>query len=57
MKKSAIKKAIDEQHVKQLIALFPKGGTFLSLFNTLVIIIIKKLISPVSRSRILSILP
>ncbi|KAI9342735.1 hypothetical protein BD770DRAFT_398576 [Pilaira anomala] len=25
MKKSAIKKAIDEQHVKQLIALFPKG--------------------------------
>lgn len=26
MKKSAIKKAIDEQHVQQLLALFPRGG-------------------------------
>jgi hypothetical protein len=31
MKKSAIKKAIDQHHVEQLLALFPKGGNF--LFN------------------------
>jgi hypothetical protein len=30
MKKSVIKKAIDEQHVQQLLALFPRGGNLLS---------------------------